>query len=410
MTDKKLLEKYAELIVKIGVNIQKGQLLVVTSPVENYKVVEKIAEVAYKEGAREVIPNWIDEKISRLTFLNAPDDLFDEVYEWKKLFYVDTVKKDAAYIRLAGSDPNNLKGVDQNRIVRMSKSMNAAVTEYRERLMSNKNVWCVASAPTEAWAVNVFPDDSTEEAVNKLWDAIFKINKIYEDNPVVEWEKHKANLLKRVQYLNKNKFKKLIYKNSLGTDLVIELPEKHVWAGGEEISESGIKFMANIPTEEVFTLPKKDGVNGIVYGSKPFVYNGVIIDEFKVEFKDGKVIKYSAEKGQEALKSLVELDDGSSYLGEVALVPFKSVISEMNILFYNTLFDENASCHLAFGEAYPMSIEDGGEMTREELTKEGVNNSIAHEDFMIGTEDLSIIGINKDGEKIKIFDNGNFTF
>jgi len=408
--DKKLLEKYAELIVKIGVNIQKGQILVVTAPVENYEIVEKIAEIAYKEGAREVIPNWIDEKLSRLTFLNAPDDLFDEVHEWKKIFYIDTVKKNAAYIRLAGSDPNNLKGVDQNRIVRMSKSMNAAVTEYRERLMSNKNVWCVASAPTEAWAVNVFPNNSKEEAVKKLWDAIFKINKIYEDNPIIEWEKHKNNLLKRVQYLNENKFKKLIYKNSLGTDLIIELPEKHVWAGGEEISEGGIKFMANIPTEEVFTLPKKDGVNGVVYGSKPFVYNGVIIDGFKVEFKDGKVIKYSAEKGHEALKSLVELDEGSSHLGEVALVPVESTISRMNILFYNTLFDENASCHLAFGEAYPMSIEGGGKMTREELTKEGVNNSIAHEDFMIGTEDLLIIGINKDGEKIKIFDNGNFAF
>ena len=408
--NEKFLEKYARLIVKVGVNIQKNQILVITAPVENYLFVDKIAEMAYQEGAREVIPNWIDENLERIKYLNAPDEVFDEFPEYKKMFYLENVRKDACYIRLSGNDPDILNGVKQDRIMRTHKAFGEALGEYRERLMSNKNVWCVASAPTKAWAKKMFPDDSTEVAVEKLWDAIFLTNRIDKEDPVQAWEEHKVNLNRRNKFLNDHHFAKLHYTNSLGTDLMIELPDKHIWLGGSDVMDNGVEFMANLPTEEVFTLPKKNGVNGVVYSSKPLVYSGNLIDNFKLVFKDGKVVDYTAEKGLETLKSIIDLDEGSSHLGEVALVPFKSPISEMNILFYNTLFDENASCHLALGEAYPVSIVGGENMTKEELEENDVNDSISHEDFMIGTEDLSIIGIKSDGAEVVVFENGNFAF
>ncbi|MCK5763341.1 MAG: aminopeptidase [Clostridiales bacterium] len=338
--DKNLLRKYAEIIIKTGVNIQKNQLLVITAPVENYEIVEMISEIAYKEGARDVITNWNDERLDRVRYLHAPDDIFDEVPEWRKMFYLENVRKDAAYLRLSGSDPDILNGVEQDKIIRSSKAFGGALKEYRERLMANKNVWCVASAPTKAWAMKMFPGLSEDEAKEKLWEAIFKANRIDREDPIVAIEQHKANLKKSIDFLNGHGLKKLTYKNSLGTDLVIDLSENHVWLGGSDFMGNGIEFMANLPTEEVFTLPKKDGVNGIVYSSKPFVYNGTLIEDFNITFKDGKVVKYDARQGKEALKSLVELDEGSCYLGEVALVPHESPISQMNILFYNTLFDE----------------------------------------------------------------------
>ncbi|MEA3423015.1 MAG: aminopeptidase [Bacillota bacterium] len=408
--DKNLLRKYAEIIIKKGVNIQKNQLLVITAPVENYEIVEMISEIAYKEGARDVITNWNDERLDRVRYLQAPDDIFDEVPEWKKMFYLENVRKDAAYLKLSGSDPDILNGVEQDKIVRNSKAFGKALKEYRERLMANRNVWCVASAPTKAWAMKMFPGFSEDEAKDKLWEAIFKANRIDREDSFVAIEQHKENLKRSLDFLNSQGLKKLFYKNSLGTDLTIELSENHVWLGGSDFMDNGIEFMANLPTEEVFTLPKKDGVNGIVYSSKPFVYNGTLIEDFNITFKDGKVVKYDARNGKEALKSLVELDEGSCYLGEVALVPHESPISQMNILFYNTLFDENASCHLALGEAYPICIKGGENMTKEELEKEGVNSSIAHEDFMVGTEDLSIIGIDKEDKEVVVFENGNFVY
>jgi aminopeptidase len=408
--DRNKLEKYARLIVKTGVNIQKDQILVITAPVENFEMVEMIAEMAYREGAREVIPNWVDERIGRSKYLYAPDDIFDEFPEYKKMFYLENVRKDACYIRLSGNDPDILSGIEQDKIMRTNRAFGKALKEYRERLMSNKNVWCVASAPTKAWAKKMFPELSETEAVEKLWEAIFTTNRIDEEDPVEAWEIHKDNLKSRMDFLNNHHFKTLQYSNSLGTNLKIELPEKHVWLGGSDIMDNGVEFLANLPTEEVFTLPKKDGVNGIVYSSKPLVYNGVLIDEFWIRFEAGKVAEYDAKKGIEALKSLVELDEGSCYLGEVALVPYHSPISEMDILFYNTLFDENASCHLALGEAYPISVTGGENMSKEELVANGVNSSIAHEDFMVGTADMKITGINQAGLEVVIFENGDFAF
>jgi aminopeptidase len=410
LMDKLNLEKYARLIVKTGVNIKKNQICVISAPVENYEFVEMIAEMAYQEGAREVVPNWIDERIGRSKYEYAPDDVFDEIPEYRKMFYLETVRKDACYIRLAGSDPDILKGIDQNKIMRTNRTFGENLKEYRERLMSDKNVWCVAAAPTKAWAKKVFPNLSQEDAVEKLWDAIFMTNRIDKEDPVAAWDVHKNNLKKRMAFLNDNHFKYLKYSNSLGTDLNIELPEKHIWLGGQSFMKDGTEFMANLPTEEVFTLPKKDGVNGMVHSTKPLVYNGVLIEDFWLRLEAGKVVEYDAKNGVEALKSLIDLDEGSCYLGEVALVPYHSPISEMNILFYNTLFDENASCHLALGEAYPICIEGGESMSKEDLVKNGKNDSIAHEDFMVGSSDLKVVGIKESGEEVLVFEDGDFVF
>ena len=255
----------------------------------------------------------------------------------------------------------------------------------------------------------VFSDLSDIEAVEKLWENIFKIVRVDKDNPVEAWNEHLNNLQKKVDFLNIKKFKKLHYL-SKDTDLSIELPEKHIWAGGGELNSKKTYFVANMPTEEVFTLPLKTGVNGKVKSTKPLNYSGNLIDNFILTFKDGKIVDFSAEKGYETLKKLIETDEGSHYLGEVALVPYDSPISNSNIIFYNTLFDENASCHLALGEAYPICIEGGSEMNSEELEKAGANNSLTHVDFMIGSPNLDITGETKDGVIIQIFKNGNWAF
>lgn len=406
--NRQYLQDYARLIVNVGVSVSPDQIVVITAPVETHEFVEMIAEAAYAAGAREVVPNWLDERLARLTYTHASEAALDEVPEYRKLFYLENVRKDACYIRLSGGDPDALKGVDQSRIKRANRALNEAIKEYRERMMANRNKWCVASAPTRAWAMKVFPDLAPEEAMEKLWDAIFKTNRIDGGDPVAAWEAHLAALNERMEFLNREHFTSLHYRSGLGTDLEIQLPENHLWLGGADEMASGDRIVANLPTEEVFTLPHREGVNGIVYASKPLIYNGVMIDEFWLRFEAGKVVDYDARVGREALETLLTFDEGASRLGEVALVPFHSPISQMGILFYNTLFDENASCHLALGEAYPVSIAGGTEMSREELNAQGANESMAHEDFMIGTEDLSVIGITATGKSVSIIERGDF--
>jgi aminopeptidase len=319
-------------------------------------------------------------------------------------------EKGAAFVSVAASDPELLKEVKPERVMKTQKASSTALKEYRERTMSNKNAWCVVSVPTASWAKKVFPELSEQAAMEKLWEAICKTVRVDRPDPVAAWEEHKQYLKKSMDFLNAHNFKELHYQNSLGTDLTIELPEGHIWLAGSEFTPEGVEFIANMPTEEVFTLPKKTGVNGKVVSSKPLNYNGNLIDGFALTFKDGKIIEYSAHKGQEVLEKLIGTDDGSHYLGEVALVPFDSPISNSNILFYNTLFDENASCHLAFGKAYPVCIKDGSEQDKETLAARGGNDSLVHEDFMIGTADLAITGITHAGETVEVFKDGNFAF
>lgn len=408
--DKVMLEKYARLIVKAGINLQKGQILVISAPVSCADFTREIAEIAYKEGAKDVVMNWRDDLFSRIRYLHAPEEVFEQCPEWKKEFFVSYARQGAAFLTIEDDDPEVMKGVNPERIMKNTRTIQTAVKEYRDRLMSNKNPWCIAAVPSAAWARMVFPELKEEEAVERLWQEILKTVKADAEDPVAAWEEHKGNLKKSLDFLNSNSFKKLHYKNSAGTDLTIELPEGHVWLGGSDYTPENLEFIANMPTEEVFTLPKKTGVNGKVVSTKPLSYNGSLIDNFSITLKDGRIVEYSAEKGYDTLKSIIETDDGARYLGEVALVPYDSPISNSGILFYNTLFDENASCHLAIGKAYPKCIKDDDKLTKEELESLGVNDSFTHVDFMIGSQDLEITGTTAEGKEVPVFRNGNFAY
>lgn len=408
--DNNLLEKYARLIVKSGINIQKSQTLIINSPIECAAFTRILTKIAYEEGAKDVVVEWVDELLSKIKFSYAPEEAFEEFPEWQKEFYLSYAREGAAFLTIDAKDPELMKDINPERISKASKLRSSALKEYVNRLMSGKNSWCIAAFPTKTWAKKVFPNISEDEAIEKLWQAVFKVTRIDDNSDsVVSWDKHKRSLKINSDFLNSNEFKYMHYKNSLGTDLKIELPENHIWISGSVYTPKGIEFSANIPTEEIFTLPKKTGVNGTVVSSMPLSYNGSIIKKISLTFKDGKIVGFSAEKGYEVLKELIETDEGSHYLGEVALVPYNSPISKLNTMFYKTLFDENASCHLAIGAAYPC-IKNIENMSNEELERIGINDSSIHVDFMIGTEDLEIIGITRTNEEIPIFKNGDFVF
>jgi len=408
---KEKLQKYARLLIEVGLNIQKGQNLIISSPIESAEFARMCAVAAYNAGCREVIMNWKDDISDRIKYLHAADDVFDTYPEWRKNMLTEHVKGGGALLNIYAADPENLVGVDPNRLTRFEKVTGQALAEYRQLQMSSAVPWCVASVPIPSWASKVFPQADPEEATDLLWDAIFKAVRISDETDVVEeWRKHIDRLTERKDYLNRLNLKSLHYKNSIGTDLVVELPEDHVWAAGSEVAKTGQAFVPNMPTEEIFGAPKKDGVNGVVVSSRPFVKDGNIIENFRFTLKDGKIVDVQADKGADILRNAISVDEGASYFGEVALVPCDSPISNMKILFYNTLFDENASCHFAFGQAYPSSIKGGEMMSQEELRLRGLNDSITHEDFMIGTEDLSIFGTTHDGKQVPIFVDGNFAF
>ena len=402
-------EEYAKLLVEVGVNIQKGQNLVISCPVDCAWFARMCAKAAYAAGCREVIVNWGDELLGREKYLHAADDVFDSVPEWRVRFSTDYARGGAAFLHIAGSDPEILKGVDQDRLVRSARSSGEAMKEYRQLQMSNAVPWSIGAIPVPSWAKKVFPSVSEEEAVNKLWDAIFTSVRVSGDGTAVQrWKEHLDTLQIRIDKLNDLRLESLHYTNSLGTDLTIRLPEDHIWGGGDGTSKAGIHFIANMPTEEIFTAPLKNGIDGVVYSAMPLVLSGDLVDKFHFVIKEGKIVEVHAEVGEEKLKAETTLDEGASYFGEVALVPYDSPIRNQELLFYNTLFDENAACHLAFGEAYSECIKGGADMSKEELKAHGLNDSITHVDFMVGTADLSITGKTHDGREVPIFVNGNF--
>lgn len=401
------LKKYASLAVKVGVNIQNGQTLIINSPIECAEFTRIVAKCAYENGAKNVHVRWSDEDLALIKYLNAPDEAFNEFPKWEADGLEELAKNGAAVISISASNPELLKDVDPKRIAAANKARSLALKNYREYIMNSTISWCVVSIPTKAWAKKVFSDSQEDEAVQKLWDNIFKIVRIDKDDPVKAWDNHLKTLNDRVEFLNNKNFKSLHFKSSV-TDLTIDLSKDHLWAGGGEYNANKTYFVANLPTEEVFTMPLKTGLNGTVKNTKPFNYAGNLIDNFTLTFEKGKVVDFKAEVGHETLKKLLETDEGASFIGEVALVAYDSPISNSNIVFYNTLFDENASCHLAFGMAYPTCIKNGTEMTPEELKKAGANDSLIHEDFMIGSEDMNIVGLTYDGKEIQIFENGNW--
>lgn len=404
------IDKYVELVIQKGINIQKGQILVISSPVEVYDFTRKLVKQAYELGASEVVVHWNDEVVGKYKYVYGAEDIFDTFPEWQKESMEYYRKKGAAFLSVYATDPDILKEVDKTRVARFQKAKSLALKEYYENVMGNSNQWCVISVPTQAWAKRVFPELSTEVAISEMWKLILKIVRADKENPILEWENHLNTLKARMDYLNKKRFAKLICRNSLGTNLEIGLPEGHKWISGGEKSKAGVEFVANIPTEEIFTMPHREKVNGVVVSSKPLIYGGSVIDKFTLTFKDGEVINYSAEVGEEILGKLLSMDENSKYLGEVALVEYDSPISKSERVFYNTLFDENASCHLAFGGAYPVCLENSEGQSEEELKERGMNNSLTHEDFMIGTEDMEIVAIDSEGRETIIMKNGNFVF
>lgn len=403
-----LLSKYADLLVRVGINLQTGQTLIVSSPIECAEFARLVQHKAYDAGAREVIVRWIDEKSTRITFDRAADAIFDEFPEWGKQFFNGYSEQGAAFLSIVASDPEIMKGVDPKRISRQTKARSQALELFRNRQMSNKTVWCVASVPSEAWARKVFPGLDTQAAMDRLWQAILAAVRVDQADPVDAWRRHQASLDQRLDYLNRQQFASLRYSNSLGTNAEVRLVQDHVWFGGGDRCADGYVFVANMPTEEVFTMPLADGVNGRIYSSMPLNHNGSLIDKFWFEFKDGQVVDYGAAEGLDSLKELLETDEGALRLGEVALVPYDSPISNQKILFYNTLFDENASCHFALGKAYPTCVKNGEDMSQAELKAAGANDSLIHVDFMVGTADLKIVGVKADGTEVPVFVDGNF--
>lgn len=405
-----MLNEYAKLCVKVGINLQKGQPLVINSPVEGAEFVRLVAKHAYAAGAKQVHVNWNDEDLTKMKYENAPMEVFENFPKWYADGLEEFAEDGAGYLSIYSEDPELLKEIDPKKIAAHNKASSMALKGFRKYTMNNINSWCVVSIPTNGWAKRVFPEVSEEEAMKKLWDAIFKATRMDLEDPVQAWENHVKNTEEKVKFLNEKNFYKLYYKSSNGTDLTVELPEGHIWAGGGDYNSKDVFFVANMPTEEVFTMPLKTGVNGVVYSTKPLNYGGNLIDNFQLTFENGKVVDFEAEEGYEVLKDLFALDEGAKHLGEVALVPYDSPISNSNIIFLNTLFDENASCHFAFGKAYPTNIKGGENMTDEELEKSGVNDSLTHVDFMVGSKDLSIVGETKDGKKVQVFENGNWAF
>ena len=404
------LKKYVDLALEIGINLQKEQTLVIMSPVETAPFTRMLVEKAYNLGAKEVVVHWNDDFCKKMKFINGDMEIFETMPQWEidsLMFYAE---KGAAFLSIAANDPELLKSIDSEKIAKAQKARNVGLKEYYEKVMTNVIQWNIISVPTKAWAEKVFPNDSGEEAVELLWEAIIHSVKADTENPVETWHKHLSTLKEKMDYLNKKQFKKFIMKNSIGTDLTVQLPNRHLWASGKDTTKSGIDFVANIPTEEVFSMPYKYGVDGTVVSSKPLNYGGALIEDFSLTFKDGQIVDFTARTGAEALKNLINTDAGSKYLGEIALVPYDSPISNSNILFYNTLFDENASCHLAIGQAYPSCIEEGDTLNKAQMEEVGMNDSYVHVDFMFGTKDLSIIGVDAFGNEEHIFIDGNWAF
>lgn len=402
------LKKYARLIAETGVNVQDNHTVVLQISVDQAPLARLITEEAYRLGAAEVIVQWSDETIQREFLAHAATDRIENVPQYKIDQTDDWIAKGASRISVVSSNPDALAGVDAQRVAAFQAANGKALVNLRKATQANKVSWTVVAAASEGWAAKVFPELATsEEQVDALWNEIFKTTRIYEENPVIAWNIHDKKLQEKAAELNEQQFTALHY-TAPGTDLTIGLPKNHLWEGAGSYNARGEEFMANMPTEEVFTAPDSRRVDGYVSSTKPLSYAGTIISGMKFTFKDGKVVDFSAKQGEEALKNLLAIDEGAKHLGEVALVPDPSPISQSGLIFYNTLFDENASNHLAFGSAYAFNLQGGTEMSEEELAEAGLNRSQTHVDFMVGSDKMNIDGIKEDGTIVPVFRNGDW--
>lgn len=407
MINEKIKEKYAELALRTGVNLQKDQALMINAPIEGADFTRDVVRKAYEMGAKNVHINWVDDELTLLKYENVSDEVLTDIPQWRVDMQDSFAEDGAAVLNIRSTNPDLLKDIDPARVAKATKASSEAMKNFRQYTMNDKIAWSIISIPTGDWAQKIFPDKSKEDAVESLWDAIVKIVRVDQDDPVAAWDAHNATLKTAREVLNDKNYQKLIFK-APGTDLELELPKGHIWKGGAAETEGGVTFNPNMPTEEVFSLPHKYGVNGTVASTKPLNYGGSLIDDFSLTFKDGKVVDFKAEQGEDTLKHLLDTDEGAKRLGEVALVPHESPVSQSGLVFYNTLFDENASCHIALGKAYPTNLENGSMMDEDELDKHGVNDSLTHVDFMIGSEKLDIDGVKPDGTTEAVFRNGTW--
>ena len=407
--NQKRLRKYAELIARCGVNVRPGQEVIITAELDQPKFVEMLAEECYKAGAKTVQVDWTHQPLSAINVKYCDTEVLGTLPEWQIKKWEHQADVLPCKIYLTSEDPDGLSGIDQKKYA-TATAMRAKTIKPIRRRMENKYQWCIAAVAGRDWAKKVFPDLTPSKAVSALWEAIFLGARIT-DNPIKEWEKHNENLAKRCEYLNSLGIKELYYKSKCGTDLRVGLiPEALFMAGGEFAQGTDIYFNPNIPTEEVYTSPMKGKAEGIVYSSMPLSYGGQLIDNFWIKFEGGRAVDSGAKANADMLREMLSMDEGAAYLGECALVPYSSPIRQSGILFYNTLFDENAACHLAVGMGFTNVLRNFERYTDKEAHDMGINDSVIHVDFMIGTADLSITAITHDGKEIAIFREGEWAF
>ena len=405
---KTVMRKYAQLIAKCGVNVQKGQEVIIIAELDQPEFVRMVTEECYKLGAKKVRVDWTDQKMSKVHSKYQSLKTMSTMEKWEEERWQHNVDVIPCRIYIESEDPDGLKGVDMNKVQKARQALYPTIRKYRDQL-ENKYQWCIAAVPGEAWAKKLFPELSKHQAVEKLWEAILMTSRVTDD-PIQAWADHNEDLAKRCAYLNKLGIDELHYEAANGTNFTVGLMEKSRFCGGGETSLQNIFFNPNIPSEECFTSPKRGRAEGIVYATKPLSYQGQLIENFWIRFKDGKAVEWNAEKNNDMLTKMLTIDEGASYLGECALVPVDSPISNSGLLFYNTLFDENAACHLAVGRGFPDCVEGFETMSLEEVRALGVNDSMTHVDFMIGCETMNITAKCRDGKEVPVFRNGNWAF
>jgi aminopeptidase len=403
-----LLRQYAALLVNTGCALKKGQELFLSAPVEAAPFARLVAQAAWEAGAGDVTVEWADQAVSRLRYLNAPAAAFDTVPTWKREQLNGAAQRGAALLFLEGEDPDGMAGIDPARFTAWARASHRDCKAFYDGMDLGRNVWCIAGVATAAWAQKVFPGVSEEEAVEKLWRAILSTARSDGPDPAKAWADHSAAFQRRVELLNKRQFSALHYTASNGTDFTVGMLPHHVWGGGGAQTVDGTWFHPNMPTEEIFTSPDREKADGIVYSALPLNYRGGLIEDFWVKFEQGVAVDCGAKTGADRLRSILDTDEGAKHLGEVALVPHDSPIAQSGILFYSTLYDENAACHLALGKGFPECLQGGLDMDEQALKDHHLNLSATHVDFMIGTADLSVTGLLSDGTQVPIFEKGTW--
>lgn len=402
-----LLSKYADLAVNTGINLKQNEGLIVGTSHYGLPLAREVAKQAYAAGAKHVEIMFNDDEITLSRYKFGRDYIFDNYPQCKVDALIAMYESNYHHLFITSPNPELLKEIPGDRIARDQKTASVATAPAMKYRMTAKTRWTIVAVPSDAWAKSVFPELPVDQAVAALWQNIFNATRVNTENPIDAWQKHDKNLKKYVHFLNNRQYKSFILR-APGTELEVGLADGHNWVGGSKKSMAGIPYLANIPTEEVFTTPHKLKVNGILRATKPLSLNGKLVEDFGFTFKDGKVVDYYAAKGKDALDNLFVNDEGAAYLGEIALVPDNSPISNTNILFNNTLFDENASVHFAFGQSYAYAMKDGVDRTRDELENSGANYSLVHSDFMVGGPELSITAVSADGSKTGLFRDGNW--